>query len=146
MITFETVLKEINDFGKYQKVRYFLICIAALLPPIVTYIHSFVAANPGHRCKNPYDVNDSFSRNSFLNLSSIKSLDECSITYFKGENNSTYTEKCDEWVFDETFYQSTLTEDWSMVCDKSFLRGAVQTVYFMGYLIGSIVMGILADK
>ena len=33
-----------------------------------------------------------------------------------------------------------------MICDKTFWRASVQTVYFSGYLVGSIVMGILADK
>ena len=34
MAAYENVLSEINDFGLYQKLRYLLICIAALLPPI----------------------------------------------------------------------------------------------------------------
>ena len=49
---YENLLSEINDFGLYQKLRYLLICIAALLPPIVTYIHSFTAANVKYR----YDI------------------------------------------------------------------------------------------
>ena len=68
MVSFETVLNEINNFGFYQKFRYFLICIAALLPPIgylfpkfdqnnlnnfayilVTYLHSFTSPNVPHR-------------------------------------------------------------------------------------------------
>lgn len=46
MVKFDQVLQEINDFGKYQKIRYALICLAGLLPPIATYIHSFTAAQP----------------------------------------------------------------------------------------------------
>lgn len=34
MVSFEHLLQEIDDFGIYQKVRYLLICLAALLPPI----------------------------------------------------------------------------------------------------------------
>ncbi len=34
MVSFENVLTEIDDFGIYQKIRYLLICFAALLPPI----------------------------------------------------------------------------------------------------------------
>jgi len=127
MATYETVLKEINDFGKYQKLRYLLLC-----------------ANASHRCKNPYINNDSYSLSNFGDLKNIATLDKCSITYIT--DNNTSVEKCNEWVFDKTFYATTLTEDWSLVCDKSFYRGSFQTVYFMGYLVGSIVMGILADK
>jgi hypothetical protein len=49
MAAYENLLIEINDFGLYQKLRYLLICIAATLPPIVTYIHAFTAANVKHR-------------------------------------------------------------------------------------------------
>jgi len=72
MVSFENVLTEIDDFGIYQKIRYLLICFAALLPPIgnfilknflfmfenklfnsiiflVAYTHSFIASNPSHR-------------------------------------------------------------------------------------------------
>ena len=147
MTSFEQVLKEINAFGRYQKSRLFLLCLAALLPGIVTYIHSFAAANPDHRCQNPYDSNDTFSvkESDYKNLVNTTSLDKCSITY-QTNYNTTATEKFNKWVYDRQYYETTLTEDWSMVCDRAFMRGSVQTVYFMGYLIGSIVMGILADK
>jgi|LakMenEpi03Aug12_release.lakeMendotaPanAssembly.Ray.scaffolds.fasta_scaffold6380087_1 hypothetical protein len=46
MKNFDELLVEINDFGLYQKTKYFLICLAGLIPPIATYIHVFVAANP----------------------------------------------------------------------------------------------------
>ena len=49
MAKFDDILFEINDFGKYQKIRYFLICLAALLPPVVTYVHSFMAPNVPHK-------------------------------------------------------------------------------------------------
>jgi hypothetical protein len=38
MTSFETVLSEIDDFGKYQKLRYLLICLAALIPPIGKFL------------------------------------------------------------------------------------------------------------
>ena len=33
-----------------------------------------------------------------------------------------------------------------MVCDRSSYRSNVQTVYFCGYLVGSLGLGILADR
>ncbi len=52
---------------------------------------------------------------------------------------------CSQWSFDKTYYQTTLTEDWSMVCDRTFYRQNVQMVYFSGYIVGSLVLGYLAD-
>ena len=34
---FDELLIELNDFGKYQKFNYFLICLASLLAPISKY-------------------------------------------------------------------------------------------------------------
>lgn len=145
MVSFEHLLQEIDDFGIYQKVRYLLICLAALLPPIVTYTHSFIAPklSAAHRCRHPYlGANDSFTTSYFFNDSStnLTSLGKCDYTV--GDQKI----KCDSWVFNHTYYQKTLTEQWSMVCDRSGWIGSVQTVYFAGYLVGSLVLGILADK
>ncbi|CAF0803311.1 unnamed protein product [Brachionus calyciflorus] len=141
MINFEYLLKEINDFGLYQKVRYLLICLAALLPSIVTYMHSFIAPklNKNIRCKHPYLLEDSYFLNHNLTLSNVTSLDSCSYTI----NNE--KQPCEEWVFDRTYYQETLTEQWSLVCSDSGMIGSLQTIYFSGYLVGSIIMGIMAD-
>ena len=110
MVNFDNLLKEINDFGIYQKLRYALICLAALLPPIVTYMQSFIAPKHPYRCKNPFFENDSYSINHFaddsITSAGLVKLDRCSITY---QNNS--TEVCKEWVFDRTYYQKTLTEE-----------------------------------
>ena len=46
MKNFDQMLYEINDFGRYQKRNYFLICLAGLIPPIATYMHIFMAATP----------------------------------------------------------------------------------------------------
>jgi hypothetical protein len=54
MVDFDEILYEIDDFGIYQKIRYFLICLAAMLPAMVTYLHSFTAANPDHRFDNRF--------------------------------------------------------------------------------------------
>ena len=49
MVKFDDILEEIDQFGRFQKIKYALICFAALLPPICTYLHAFIAANPNHR-------------------------------------------------------------------------------------------------
>jgi hypothetical protein len=41
----EDLIEHINGFGRYQKLRYTLICLSGLLAPISSYIHSFIAAS-----------------------------------------------------------------------------------------------------
>lgn len=49
MTKVEDILENLNGFGKYQKVRFTLLCLSGLLPPISSYIHSFIAASPKYR-------------------------------------------------------------------------------------------------
>jgi len=46
MTKFDDILHEINEFGKYQKIRFFLLCFAGIIPSIAVYLHAFVAARP----------------------------------------------------------------------------------------------------
>ncbi|CAF5189758.1 unnamed protein product, partial [Rotaria sp. Silwood1] len=45
-----------------------------------------------------------------------------------------------------TYYQSTLVEEWYMVCNRVSLKSFVQMIFFLGYMVGSLVFGILSDK
>ena len=49
MVKFDDILCEIDEFGRFQKIKYGLICLAALLPPLCTYLHSFIAPNVKYR-------------------------------------------------------------------------------------------------
>jgi hypothetical protein len=42
----DEILENLNGFGRYQKFRFFLLCLSGLLPPIASYMHSFIAASP----------------------------------------------------------------------------------------------------
>jgi OCT family organic cation transporter-like MFS transporter 4/5 len=133
---FDEILSEINDFGRYQRVRYLLICLAGILPPITTYINSFVVPFPQFKCNNIAlsDDDDATTNSSFRTDAT------CSYT-----SNGT-THKCTSWQYDHTFYESTLTEEWNLVCDRAFLRSHIQSVYFTGYLVGSALFGALSDR
>ena len=45
----DDIIEDLNGFGKYQKIRYILICLSGLFPPIASYMHSFIAASPPYR-------------------------------------------------------------------------------------------------
>lgn len=32
-----------------------------------------------------------------------------------------------------------------MICDNTYLRANIQTIYFLGYLSGSLILGQLSD-
>ncbi|XP_031557646.1 organic cation transporter-like protein [Actinia tenebrosa] len=66
------------------------------------------------------------------------------------DGNSTWCEankccnNCTNYVFDGPF-TSTVSE-WNLLCDRAYLGASIQSSYFAGMLVGSIVSGWIADS
>ncbi|CAF1263887.1 unnamed protein product, partial [Adineta ricciae] len=148
---FDDFLLTINDFGRFQKFSLFFIGLTYSITPIVVYTWSFTAATPSFRCKS--NENDNFYLQNYSHLNQPDelycktntkiSVRECQRCYIKQNNQ---TKACHDFVFDQKYYNYTLVEEWSMVCDRTVFRTTVQNIFFVGYMIGSIFFGILADK
>ncbi|CAI9732225.1 organic cation transporter protein-like [Octopus vulgaris] len=41
---------------------------------------------------------------------------------------------------------NAVRQEFDLVCEKKWLKSTLQSVYFVGYLIGSIVFGVLSDR
>ena len=69
---------------------------------------SSICTKLNQRCRNPYDENDAFSiKYNFTDTNqNLTALKKCHII-----QNFNESSKCNEWVFDKTYYQSSLTED-----------------------------------
>lgn len=61
-----------------------------------------MVASPKHRCAIPDYEEDSYS---IFHVDTPYKVDKCSYTF----NDTKYD--CDTWVFDKTYYRSTLTEE-----------------------------------
>jgi hypothetical protein len=120
---FDTFLATVDDWGKFQKVKYTLICLTYMLPPIMVYTYTFTAAIPDFRCQNPELIfNDSYSNvsNQLFDLKYTPtkeqchkeqkhlSVKECQRCYTQSNGS---LEKCDKYVFDKLYYKKTLVEE-----------------------------------
>ncbi|CAF2389953.1 unnamed protein product [Rotaria sp. Silwood2] len=166
---FDTFLETVGDWGRFQKVKYTIICLTYMLPPIMVYSYTFTAATPNVRCQNPelmsndsYDVsfNKLFgskykpTKDQCFNQKRGISLTECQRCYMQSvlefHENSSQADKqlksCNKYVFDKIHYDKTLVEEWYMVCDRVDYRSVIQGFYFGGYMVGSVFFGMLADK
>ncbi|CAF0770190.1 unnamed protein product [Adineta ricciae] len=160
---FDTFLATVGDWGKFQKVKYTLICLTYMLPPIMVYTYSFTAATPDFRCVRPDNSstdeynkvdNEFFKRNyepseeRCKNEKSHISISECQRCFYQNKDttSSSKLNQCSQYVFSREHYTKTLVEEWSMVCDRVEYRSIVQSVFFAGYMVGSIFFGVLADK
>ncbi|XP_078000073.1 organic cation transporter protein-like [Glandiceps talaboti] len=73
-------------------------------------------------------------------------------TFYKVEQNKNYyqnssTLNCDHgWEYDRSTYTSTVTHQFNLVCDRSYLTALAKSSYMAGFLVGSIVYGIILDR
>ena len=126
---FDIFLATIGDWGRFQKVKYTLICLTYMLPPIMVYTYTFTAATPNFRCVNPAAVgidayNPTLNKAFDSNYKPTKeqcgqtqkrlSLSECQRCYIRTGNQSLSDEtleKCDQYVYDREYYTKTLVEE-----------------------------------
>lgn len=108
-----------------------------------------VAAVPEHRCFLDGIDSANGTTNVFMSEAIRNALphkngvpDSCSM-YAAAANE---TIKCAAYVFDTTYYQSSRTIDWELVCDRRWMGAIAQTIYMFGVFTGAVTLGGLADK
>uniref|UniRef100_A0A0N5CFR4 MFS domain-containing protein n=1 Tax=Strongyloides papillosus TaxID=174720 RepID=A0A0N5CFR4_STREA len=145
----------LGEFGKYQATQFILVC----LPTMFTAMHSlswtFTAPDVNHRCRlqNEQENTNYFLKNDVSPY--IPFDDSCfspSLT-----NNS---EKC---LYKKCTYQNTSTcpygyvyylpnnmytaiNRWDIVCERSIWKATIQSSYYVGQMLGSIIFGVLGDR
>lgn len=120
---FDDFYQTVGVFGLYQKVKYFLLCFTNMLPPVMVYAWTFIAGTPTFRCKTPYDdylgTNITAGTLSSYIPSAAQcresqgtiSLKECQRCFIVNIDNGGDLTACQNYIFDRTYYQSTLVED-----------------------------------
>ena len=123
--TFDDILVHLGEFGRYQKIVYFLL----FMPTIFSAMHKmawvFLGAKVNHRCRLPIDASEEDSEidgkifyNSTTNISRYYKWDEdndrfyqCSWMDLNGKEN-----QCDKgWVYDRTTFGSSAVMEWNLV-------------------------------
>nr|XP_053628567.1 beta-alanine transporter-like [Cherax quadricarinatus] len=62
------------------------------------------------------------------------------------EEESLPTQPCEAWQYDTSTFSSTLISEWNLVCGRETLRSLIQSVYMMGYAVGSPLGGFFSDR
>lgn len=136
-----------GEFGRYQAFQFFLHILAACTAGIHMMSLVTVAAVPDHRCFidgiDTDDVAAPWNSSEILAAIPLKNgaLDSCSMY----STNHT-TVPCERYVYDHTYYKSSRTIEWDLVCEKRLLGSLPQTFYMLGVLTGAVVLGGMADK
>ncbi|XP_023239015.1 organic cation transporter protein-like [Centruroides sculpturatus] len=159
-------MKDVTDvigkYGPWQRVIFILFLLRGLPTAFHNLSTPFFAFDVDHWCKRPslfqnWSIAD--WKNYSIPLENHDDKVEYSHCYmYKLERlngsssiediyvNKNKTVYCSSWEFDRSFYQSTIINDFDLVCKNGWLISLSQSVYMGGMTAGVIISGHLADR
>ena len=142
---FDTFLATINDWGRFQQVKYTLICLTYMLPSMMVFTYTFSAGKPDFRCAIPTEIDtDQYSASSNQIFDSMYKptreqcrlehknleLSECQRCYVRSADANQSLEKCHGYVYDRRYYKTTLVEEVGSKARQSFTILLLHRRYF----------------
>ena len=73
-------------------------------------------------------------------------LDPKFTTNCRADTFSDSTTKCEEFIYDKTYFDETLSTRLNLVCDNQSYRSLLGTILIIGLLFGSLIGGRLGDQ
>lgn len=159
-MAYDDLFKYIGDFGRYQKRIYFLLCLPAILCGFHKLAGVFLLSRPEHRCKLPFESNNStyslsndllkmsYPLDSFTGQWSTCQYLNANYTdeYLQSGQPANSTVYCNEYIYDNSKYKSSTVIEWNMVCGRAWLRATSDAFFMGGVLLGSIIFGQMSDN
>lgn len=160
-MAFDDVFPHLGEFGRYQKRIYFLVCLPAISCGFHKLAGVFLLAKPDFRCQLPFEMtnasyelpgnilNMSYPIDSFSKTwSSCQYLDAnyTDTNYFANGVPAKKSIDCNEYIYDDSKYDSSTVIEWNMVCNRAWLRATSDALFMVGVLLGSIIFGQMSDK
>ncbi|XP_054460848.1 solute carrier family 22 member 7-like [Anoplopoma fimbria] len=160
---FDSILSEINGFGKFQIKLALIQILSRICLPCHFLLNNFMAAVPSHHCNtNALDDGGFFGNltqeqklavgvpaEQDGTLSSCQMFSKPQYQHLSGFNSSedAVTVQCQNgWVYDNSTFKSTLATEWDLVCDRKGMNKATATIFFIGVMCGAPVFGYLSDR
>ena len=129
--TIDEAITMVGEYGRFQKLLNFIFCLMAVPSVYQIMIIFFAADTPNWKCANPG------AQNSTCN--------------FYDEQPYTNRSRCgaqmnrSDWVWATTEDYSVVTQ-YNLTCDREWLVEATAAVFFVGWVIGSVVLGWVSDN
>lgn len=125
-LPFEEFLPLIGEFGSFQKIVYAMLSFAFVPMAFPTLIMFFAALKPAWRC----------TKDSTVCLSNAT---------FDASDTSRCEMARSDWQFDRPTDFSIITQ-FDMGCEEEYLIHMSTSLMFLGWVIGAVVLGWLADN
>ncbi|XP_018409001.1 PREDICTED: solute carrier family 22 member 13-like [Nanorana parkeri] len=159
MTEFGEILKNVGEYGRFQKILVFMLCLLSFFNAFHMFGQVFMGISVPHHCNTSWilekypNVTEEHQLNLTIPRNTEGSYEQC-LMYtpvdWDMESIERYglnsTQVCqDGWVYDTSQQKSTLVTEFNLVCHRKELTDISQSVYMAGLLIGSIMFGPLGD-
>ena len=107
---------KVGEFGRWQKVMFILLGYGAMPAAIQALVAAFTQATPDYKCVTE-------------GVASQYQMERCpDITVHEKCGNS--TNKCLDFQFSKDVYQTTVTEEFNLVCDRAFYGIFLKMIFY----------------
>ncbi|XP_032876319.1 solute carrier family 22 member 13-like [Amblyraja radiata] len=161
MSEFGEILREVGEFGPFQKRLLLLLCLPYMFVGFHLLAQVFTGAGVPHHCRADWISNVTAGlpaeEQLFLTIPRERdgSYQSCKMyTPHPAEDldwillhGNQSTTACEEgWVYDQSQYGSTIVTEFNLVCDQRWLIQLSQTSSMVGLFVGAMLFGHLADR
>ncbi|OQR71015.1 solute carrier family 22 member 6-B-like [Tropilaelaps mercedesae] len=150
------VLAIIGGFGRYHALVLVLSCLRAFPVSWTNMMTPLMAPDVPHWCAPPVrNVDATLWKKYAIPVASNGKHESCHMfrygdifkngSFVRPEKSAKPVYCMNGWVFNQTGFGKTATEEWNLVCHQSWKRPAMQSLIFLGSLVGVAVFGKLSD-
>ncbi|XP_055889222.1 organic cation transporter protein-like [Biomphalaria glabrata] len=166
---FDELMKMLGEFGRYQKIRFFMVCMFSVVSAWHALNMVFIGAAPAFHCKTSElnltgtplenltaedklkmflpEGSSCYQYDVEVVLSGYRSGYKGNLSEHSMANNSKGVVSCqDGYEFSKADYAETITSEFSLVCGEKFWIRTSKSIFFAGRLSGAVIFGQLSDR